>query len=70
MLGGKEFPIFQCSFIAGAVKGRSVLRGDKISGAVETLEEKGSAFGFGEILGYAGPDELAGGVGSMHLSVD
>lgn len=37
-------------------------------GAVEALEENGSAVGFGKVLGNAGPDELAGGVG--HAAAD
>jgi hypothetical protein len=36
---GKEFSIFHCSFGAGAVKDRTDLRGEKISGAVKALEE-------------------------------
>ena len=40
----------------------------KKSGAVEALKEEGPALGFGKVLGDAGPDELACGVG--HAAAD
>ena len=40
----------------------------KKSGAVEALEEEDFAFGFGKVLGDAGPDELACGV--CHAAAD
>jgi hypothetical protein len=36
--------------------------------ALETVEEKLAALGFGEVFGDAGPDELAGGV--VHEAAD